>query len=129
MIWNEDRYGSLEVGKVADMVVLAEDPLSCDLDRLKDIRVESEAFNSRWRVKGSDQEFATVFLSPEMQRRLTDWPKGYWLAEGGGAIVVATKARLNPERLTTLIRLVGEVVGLVPAEMEMWGEADPSARA
>ena len=40
LTWNEDRYGSLEVGKVADMVVLAEDPLSCDLDRLKDIRVE-----------------------------------------------------------------------------------------
>jgi predicted amidohydrolase YtcJ len=40
LTWNEDRYGSLEVGKVADMVVLAEDPLSCDLDRLKDIRVD-----------------------------------------------------------------------------------------
>jgi predicted amidohydrolase YtcJ len=40
LTWNEDRYGSFEVGKVADMVVLAEDPLSCDLDRLKDIRVD-----------------------------------------------------------------------------------------
>jgi PPOX class probable F420-dependent enzyme len=40
LTWNEDRYGSLEVGKVADMAVLAEDPLSCDLDRLKDIRIE-----------------------------------------------------------------------------------------
>jgi predicted amidohydrolase YtcJ len=40
LTWNEDRYGSLEPGKVADMVVLAEDPLTCDLDRLKDIKVE-----------------------------------------------------------------------------------------
>ena len=40
LTWNEDRYGSLEVGKVADMVVLADDPLSCDLGRLKDIRVD-----------------------------------------------------------------------------------------
>ena len=40
LTWNEDRFGSLEVGKVADMVVLAEDPLSCELDRLKDIRVD-----------------------------------------------------------------------------------------
>src|SRR5262249_61797904 len=39
LTWNEDRFGSLEVGKVADMVVRAEDPLSCELDRLKDIRV------------------------------------------------------------------------------------------
>jgi predicted amidohydrolase YtcJ len=40
LTWNEDRYGSLEPGKVADMIVLADDPLSCDLDRLKEIRVE-----------------------------------------------------------------------------------------
>ena len=40
LTWNEDRYGSLEAGKVADLVVLAEDPLTCELDRLKDIKVE-----------------------------------------------------------------------------------------
>jgi predicted amidohydrolase YtcJ len=40
LTFNEDRYGSPEVGKVADMVVLAKGPLSCDLDRLKEIRVE-----------------------------------------------------------------------------------------
>ncbi|HEY1360785.1 MAG TPA: amidohydrolase family protein [Xanthobacteraceae bacterium] len=40
LTWNEDRFGSLEPGKVADMVVLAEDPLSCELGRLRDIRVE-----------------------------------------------------------------------------------------
>ena len=28
LIWNEDRFGSLEAGKVADMAVLAEDPLT-----------------------------------------------------------------------------------------------------
>jgi predicted amidohydrolase YtcJ len=47
LTWNEDRYGSLEVGKVADMVVLAEDPLSCELDRLKDIRVERTFLGGR----------------------------------------------------------------------------------
>jgi predicted amidohydrolase YtcJ len=47
LTWNEDRYGTLEVGKVADMVVLAEDPLSCDLDRLKDIRVERTFLGGR----------------------------------------------------------------------------------
>jgi predicted amidohydrolase YtcJ len=47
LTWNEDRYGSLEVGKVADIVVLAEDPLSCDLDRLKDIRVDRTFLGGR----------------------------------------------------------------------------------
>jgi len=47
LTWNEDRYGTLEVGKVADMVVLDEDPLSCDLDRLKDIRVDRTFLGGR----------------------------------------------------------------------------------
>src|SRR5262249_36981561 len=47
LTWREDRYGSLEAGKVADMVVLAEDPLSCDLDRLKDIRTERTFLGGR----------------------------------------------------------------------------------
>ncbi len=47
LTWNEDRYGSLETGKVADMVVLAEDPLTCDLDRLKDIEVERTFLGGR----------------------------------------------------------------------------------
>src|SRR5205814_71457 len=47
LTWNEDRYGSLEVGKVADMVVLADDPLSCDLGRLKDIRVDRTFLGGR----------------------------------------------------------------------------------
>ena len=47
LTWNEDRYGSLEVGKVADMVVLAEDPLTCDLDQLKDIRIDRTFLGGR----------------------------------------------------------------------------------
>jgi predicted amidohydrolase YtcJ len=47
LTWNEDRFGSLEVGKVADMAVLAEDPLTCDLDRLKDIRIERTFLGGR----------------------------------------------------------------------------------
>ena len=47
LTWNEDRFGSLEVGKVADLVVLGEDPLSCELDRLKDIRVDRTFLGGR----------------------------------------------------------------------------------
>ena len=47
LTWNENRYGSLEPGKVADMAVLAEDPLTCDLDRLKDIAVERTFLGGR----------------------------------------------------------------------------------
>jgi predicted amidohydrolase YtcJ len=40
LTWNEDRFGSLEVGKQADVVVLADDPLTCPEDALKDIEVD-----------------------------------------------------------------------------------------
>jgi predicted amidohydrolase YtcJ len=39
LTWSEDKYGSIEPGKVADLVTLAEDPLSCDLDRMGHIEV------------------------------------------------------------------------------------------
>jgi hypothetical protein len=38
---------SVSAGKVADMVVLAEDPLTCELDRLKDIRIERTFLGGR----------------------------------------------------------------------------------
>jgi predicted amidohydrolase YtcJ len=40
LTWSEDRAGSLEPGKVADLVVLADNPLTCPLDRLRDLPVE-----------------------------------------------------------------------------------------
>ena len=38
--WGEDRYGSIEAGKMADMVVLDGDPLTCPQDDLKDLPVD-----------------------------------------------------------------------------------------
>ena len=56
LTWNEDRYGSLEVGKVADMALLEEDPLACDLDRLKDIRVNRTFLGGQEVFGPSDSE-------------------------------------------------------------------------
>lgn len=38
--WNEDRLGSVEAGKIADLVVLGDNPLLCPEDRIKNIPVE-----------------------------------------------------------------------------------------
>lgn len=40
IMWNEDRFGSLEVGKMADLVVLGDNPLTCPEERIKDIPVD-----------------------------------------------------------------------------------------
>ena len=39
LTWEEDRKGTLEIGKLGDIVVLDEDPLSCEEDGIKDIGV------------------------------------------------------------------------------------------
>lgn len=86
-----------------------------------DIKVESETFNQRWRVTGRDPEFATVLLTPQIQARLTDWPKGYWAAIGQGAIVVALNARLKPAQIPTIIGLAAELAEMIPPELDVWG--------
>ncbi|MBI2371139.1 MAG: amidohydrolase family protein, partial [Deltaproteobacteria bacterium] len=40
LTWSEDRRGSLEVGKEADLVVLGGDPLTCPEDEIKDLSVD-----------------------------------------------------------------------------------------
>ena len=47
LVGNDVKLTGVQVGKVADMVVLAEDPLSCDLDRLKDVRVDQTFLGGR----------------------------------------------------------------------------------
>jgi hypothetical protein len=39
MFW-EDRLGSIEAGKLADMVVLGEDILTCEEEKIKEIPIE-----------------------------------------------------------------------------------------
>jgi predicted amidohydrolase YtcJ len=43
--FEEDKKGSLEVGKLADLVVLAENPLEIDVDGIKDIVVDYTIVN------------------------------------------------------------------------------------
>jgi predicted amidohydrolase YtcJ len=40
LTWSEDRRGSLQPGKDADLVVLGGDPLTCPEDALKDLSVD-----------------------------------------------------------------------------------------
>jgi predicted amidohydrolase YtcJ len=47
LTFEEDRKGSLEPGKLADLVVLSDDPLTCDEARIKDITAELTVVGGR----------------------------------------------------------------------------------
>ncbi len=54
--WNEDRFGSVEVGKIADLVVLDDNPLTCPEDRIKDIPVDLTILGGRVVHKQTERE-------------------------------------------------------------------------
>ena len=45
--WEENRKGTLEVGKLGDVVILDGNPLTCEEDELKDIRVDHTFLGGR----------------------------------------------------------------------------------
>ena len=47
LTWSEDRRGSIERGKDADLVVLGGDPLTCPVDQIKDLSVDLTVVGGR----------------------------------------------------------------------------------
>jgi predicted amidohydrolase YtcJ len=47
LTWSEGERGTLEVGKAADLLVMADDPLTCDEIIVKDIPVERTFVSGR----------------------------------------------------------------------------------
>jgi len=88
-----------------------------DLFGKEDLRLDDPAFNSRWRVKTDDEDFAIVFLSPPVQSFLMSLPKGHRLRVGEGALCVVQKRRVAPEQIGALARAPVDLWRLLPGEL------------
>lgn len=54
LTWDEHRRGSLEIGKEADFVVLNDDPLNCELDNIKELKVDATYVGGRQVYRSRD---------------------------------------------------------------------------
>lgn len=88
--------------------------------RGKDMRLENDAFNERWIVRAENEDFALLFLSPDVQEFLCAAPSGEAWQIGDGWIcwyrqkpLKAADAFVPVERLAGLMRLL-------PPELSHW---------
>jgi len=89
----------------------------------RDVRVEDERFNKRWRVTADDESFALLVLSPEVQAWSLTLERGTLIRVGRGGICAATKAVATGESAACLSRRVCELASLLPSELEAWETA------
>lgn len=86
----------------------------------KDLKVDDEAFNKRFRVKGPSEDFVLLFLTPEIQRLMLNWPKGTTLALGNGRLCVSRSAHLDAAHWPALIDEAVALRNALPKELEAW---------
>ncbi len=87
----------------------------------RDIKVEDEAFNKRFRVKGDSEDFALLVLPPQVQRWFMTLPDGLGVRIGAGAIAVFKRRAMKPEELPALGELPLALAALVPPELAAYG--------
>lgn len=87
---------------------------------IRDIKVEDEEFNKRFRVKCDDEDFAVLVLTPEMQAWLKLLPKRVEVSIGDGAVCVVKRWVCKAEDVATMIAAAGALRNMLPAELESY---------
>lgn len=81
---------------------------------MSDIVLGDQAFNTRWRVRCDDEDFAFRLLTPEVQSLLAAWPAEYSVTIGAGSACVIFRRRFTPDRLAEMIALVTTLADALP---------------
>jgi hypothetical protein len=86
----------------------------------KDIKVDDEAFNKRFRVTGPNEDFVLLLLSPEVQTQMLAWDKQLTLAVGSGRLCVVRGSHPSAEQWQTLIDTALALRLALPPELDGW---------
>lgn len=99
------------------------DRLGESLGLTRDLKLEDEAFNRRWRVLCDDEGFTLAMLGPDVQRAIGDGPstsggKNEWWCFGGpsGMVCVGRRQRVTAECIGEMVSRLEGVLGAMPAE-------------
>jgi hypothetical protein len=86
----------------------------------KDIKVDDDAFNKRFRVTGPSEDFALLLLTPEIQAQMLAWDKQFTLAVGSGRLCIVRGSHPTAEQWQTLIDTALALRLALPPELDGW---------
>lgn len=86
----------------------------------KDLSLESEAFNKRWKILAENEDFALLVLSPSVQDWAMRLPKSHQVHIGSGALCVVVSRFIRPAEYGPFCRLPLELAALLPQELAEW---------
>ncbi len=88
---------------------------------MRDIRLDDEAFNKRFRVKCEDENFALLLLNPEVQALMMTWDKRACLAVRGDRLCVYTSRHLEEAEWRAFLDGALALRAAIAPELDNWG--------
>ncbi|MCK4872962.1 MAG: hypothetical protein KAS72_09575 [Phycisphaerales bacterium] len=87
---------------------------------LRDVQVEDEKFNQRWRIKTDDAEFAQLLLGQSVQAILRDAQPGQSWMVTAGRLIVIERGRFEAAHLPRMTEMLVRVADAIPPELAAW---------
>ena len=87
----------------------------------EDLQVESRVFNDRWTIRTASNDFAILFLSPEVQDFLSHAGVHETWHVSAGSLCWVARTRLSPAELAAAVARQATLRAMVPPELDEWG--------
>ncbi|MCH8316419.1 MAG: hypothetical protein IIA64_10635 [Planctomycetes bacterium] len=93
--------------------------MALKLGRQPALLLDNPQFNSRFKVRTENDDFAIALLSPEMQAFMLQKMNVRWRIKDG-RVCLCYSGTLKPQRLTASLERMRQFWSLVPDELEAW---------